>query len=93
MSVKIHFLRYEAYQEDGKLFFYNPLNQHKIIMEKIQKKGAVKFFNGKQIPLEMHKVRIVQSLKLVSVERRLAAITDAGYNSFLLGRRIFFLIC
>jgi tyrosine phenol-lyase len=60
-------------------------------MEKIQKKGTVKFFNGKQIPLEMHKVRIVQSLKLVPVERRLEAIDEAGYNSFLLGTKDIFL--
>jgi tryptophanase len=51
----------------------------------------VKFFNGKQIPLEMHKVRIVQSLKLVPVERRLEAIREAGYNSFLLGTKDIFL--
>jgi tyrosine phenol-lyase len=60
-------------------------------MEKTQTKGTVKFFNGKQIPLEMHKVRIVQSLKLVPVERRLQAIKDAGYNSFLLGTKDIFL--
>lgn len=60
-------------------------------MEKIQKKGNVKFFNGKEIPLEMHKVRIVQSLKLVPVERRLEAINEAGYNSFLLGTKDIFL--
>jgi tyrosine phenol-lyase len=60
-------------------------------MEKTQKKANVKFFNGKQIPLEMHKVRIVQSLKLVPVERRLEAISQAGYNSFLLGTKDIFL--
>jgi tyrosine phenol-lyase len=60
-------------------------------MEKIQKKGTVKFFSGKEIPLEMHKVRIVQSLKLVPVERRLKAIGEAGYNSFLLGTKDIFL--
>jgi len=54
-------------------------------MEKTQKKGTVKFFNGKHIPLEMHKVRIVQSLRLVPVEHCLEAIEEAGYNSFLLG--------
>jgi tyrosine phenol-lyase len=59
-------------------------------MEKTQK-ATVKFFNGKQIPLEMHKVRIVQSLKLVPVERRLEAICEAGYNSFLLGTKDIFL--
>lgn len=60
-------------------------------MEKTQTKGTVKFFNGKQIPLEMHKVRIVQSLKLVPVERRCEAIAEAGYNSFLLGTKDIFL--
>ena len=60
-------------------------------MEKTQKKGTVKFFNGKQIPLEMHKVRIVQSLRLVPVERRLEAIKEAGFNSFLLGTKDIFL--
>lgn len=60
-------------------------------MEKTQKKGTVKFFNGKQIPLEMHKVRIVQSLKLVPVERRLEAIHEAGFNTFLLGTKDIFL--
>ena len=60
-------------------------------MEKNQKKGTVKFFSGKQIPLEMHKVRIVQSLKLVPVDRRLEAIDEAGYNSFLLGTKDIFL--
>jgi tryptophanase len=60
-------------------------------MENTQKKGTVKFFSGKEIPLEMHKVRIVQSLKLVPVERRLKAIQEAGYNSFLLGTKDIFL--
>jgi tryptophanase len=47
--------------------------------------GSVKFHSRKEIPLEMHKVRIVQSLNLVSVDKRLEAIEKAGYNSFLLG--------
>lgn len=44
----------------------------------------VKFFQGDQIPLEMHKVRIVQKLSLVPIERRFAAIQEAGNNTFLL---------
>lgn len=60
-------------------------------MENKKEKGTVKFFSGKQIPLEMHKVRIVQSLNLVSVDRRLEAIAEAGYNSFLLSTRDIFL--
>jgi tyrosine phenol-lyase len=60
-------------------------------MEKAKKKGTVKFFNGKQIPLEMHKVRVVQSLNLVPIERRKEAIAEAGYNTFLLGTKDIFL--
>jgi tyrosine phenol-lyase len=60
-------------------------------MEKTKKSGTVKFFNGKEIPLEMHKVRIVQALKLVPVERRLEAIREAGFNTFLLGTKDIFL--
>src|SRR6478752_4056014 len=44
----------------------------------------VKFYSGEQIPLEMHKVRIVQKLNLPPIERRLEAIEEAGYNTFLL---------
>jgi tryptophanase len=61
------------------------------IMEKTQNKRTVKFFSGKEIPLEMHKVRIVQSLKLVPVDDRLNAIKAAGFNSFLLGTNHIFL--
>lgn len=52
---------------------------------------SVKFFQGGQIPLEMHKVRIVQKLDLVPVERRLAAIEEAGNNTFLLKNRDVFM--
>ncbi len=44
----------------------------------------ITFFSGERIPLEMHKVRIVQKLNLPPVERRLAAIAEAGNNTFLL---------
>lgn len=46
--------------------------------------NEIKFFSGEQIPLEMHKTKIVQKLQLVSVQRRLEAIQEAGYNTFLL---------
>ena len=51
----------------------------------------VKLSNGKVIPVEMHKVRIVQKTYLVPAERRLAAIAEAGYNTFLLRTRDIFL--
>ena len=53
-------------------------------MDKTSTNGTVKFFNRTQIPLEMHKVKVVQALNLVPVGRRLEAIEEAGYNSFLL---------
>ena len=46
---------------------------------------AVKFYQPEnQVPLEMHKVRVVQKLNLIPVEERLRAIQDAGNNTFLL---------
>lgn len=44
----------------------------------------VKFFNGDDLPLELHKVRIVQKLHLRPVEERLKAMKEAGFNTFLL---------
>ena len=44
----------------------------------------VKFFNGKKIPLELHKVRIVQKLHLKPIEERFNALEEGGYNTFLL---------
>lgn len=46
--------------------------------------SQVKYYLGEKIPLEMHKVRTVQRLDLVPIERRLEAITEAGNNTFLL---------
>ena len=46
---------------------------------------AVKFYRHEnQVPLEMHKVRMVQKLTLLPVEERLKAIQTAGNNTFLL---------
>lgn len=53
--------------------------------------GKVKFFNGDQIPLEMHKVRIVQKLNLLPIEERLDCIKEAGNNTFLLNNRDVFM--
>jgi len=46
--------------------------------------SKVKFHLGEEIPLEFHKVRVVQKLHLVPVERRLDAIKEAGFNTFRL---------
>jgi len=51
----------------------------------------VKLFYGSKLPLEMHKVRIVQKLDLVPIERRKQAVTEAGNNTFLLKNRDIFL--
>jgi tyrosine phenol-lyase len=51
----------------------------------------VKFFSGESIPLEMHKVRIVQKLNLPPIEQRLEAMEAAGYNTFLLKNRDVFM--
>jgi len=47
--------------------------------------------NGKEIPIEMHKIRIVQKVRLAPARERLAAIEAAGYNTFLLRSRDIFL--
>jgi len=44
----------------------------------------IKFFSGENIPLEMHKVRMVQKANLPPVEDRLKSMEDAGFNTFLL---------
>ncbi|SKA78367.1 tryptophanase [Caloramator quimbayensis] len=51
----------------------------------------IKFFSNEEIPLEMHKVRIVQKLSLKPIERRLEAINEAGNNTFLLKNKDIFL--
>ncbi len=44
----------------------------------------VKFFYGDNLPLEMHKARIVQKLELKPIGQRAQAMAGAGYNTFLL---------
>lgn len=51
----------------------------------------IKLSDGRTIPIEMHKVKIVQKSPLPPVSRRLAAIEEAGYNTFLLRTRDVFL--
>lgn len=53
--------------------------------------SEIKFYYGDAVPLEMHKVRIVQKLELVSADRRLEAITESGNNTFLLKNRDIYL--
>jgi len=51
----------------------------------------VKLSNGKTLPLEMHKIRIVQKTYLAPIARRLEAMREAGYNTFFLRTRDIFL--
>jgi tryptophanase len=51
----------------------------------------IKLSNGKEIPIEMHKVRIVQKTSLPPIAQRRRAIGEAGYNTFLLRSRDIFL--
>ncbi|MCJ7455470.1 tryptophanase [Candidatus Bathyarchaeota archaeon] len=52
---------------------------------------SIKLSSGREIPIEMHKARMVQRISLVPVEERLRAIAEAGYNTFLLKTKDIFL--
>lgn len=53
--------------------------------------AKIKFYGGEDIPLELHKVRVVQKLHLVPIERRLEALHEAGFNTFRLDTKDVFL--
>ncbi len=52
---------------------------------------SIRLSDGRVIPMEMHKVRIVQKVTLPPIGDRLNAIAAAGYNTFLLPTRHIFL--
>jgi tryptophanase len=52
---------------------------------------SIRLSNGKEIPIEMHKIRIVQKTRLAPARERLRSIEEAGYNTFLLRTRDLFL--
>jgi tyrosine phenol-lyase len=52
---------------------------------------SIKFHSGKQIPVELHKVRIVQKLFLKPIDERLKAMAAGGYNTFQLSTKDIFL--
>ncbi len=56
-----------------------------------QSSPTVKFFSGEQVPIELHKVRIVQKLFLKPIDERYQSIEKAGYNTFLLNTKDIFL--
>jgi len=51
----------------------------------------IKFFGGDDVPLEMHKTRIVQKLNLIPIDDRVKAVNEAGNNTFLLQNKDIFL--
>jgi tyrosine phenol-lyase len=53
--------------------------------------SAIKFIYGDNIPVELHKVRMVQKLHLKPVDERLKAIEEGGYNTFQLNTKDIFL--
>jgi tryptophanase len=52
---------------------------------------SIKLTSGKEIPIEMHKTRMIQKISLPPVEQRLKAIAEAGYNTFQLKTKDIFL--
>ena len=44
----------------------------------------IKFYNRAPVPMEMHKVKIVQKLTLLPGKERLNKLKEAGFNTFLL---------
>lgn len=53
--------------------------------------NTIKFYSGESIPVELHKVRMVQKLFLKPVEERKKAMEEAGFNTFLLSTKDVFL--
>ena len=52
---------------------------------------TIKFMSGENVPLEMHKTKIVKKITLKPIEERLKAIQESGNNSFLLKNEDVFL--
>ncbi len=44
----------------------------------------IKFYKHDPLPMEMHKVKIVQKLNLLPADQRLEKMKEAGFNTFLL---------
>ena len=44
----------------------------------------IKFYHRNPVPMEMHKVKVVQKLNLLPARERLQKMEDAGFNTFLL---------
>ncbi len=49
-----------------------------------QNNTTIKFYKDEQVPVELHKVRVVQKLFLKPIDERAKAMETAGFNTFLL---------
>ena len=52
---------------------------------------SIRLSDGSEIPIEMHKIRVVQKVRLAPARERLHAMEEAGYNTFLLRTRDIFM--
>lgn len=53
---------------------------------------AITFYKHEPIPMEMHKVKIVQQLHLLPTAQRLEKMQQAGFNTFQLHNGDIFLV-
>ena len=84
--------RFTILKEESGYFCTHFIKNRKIYSLYYYFNMAVKFYKEEnQVPLEMHKVRMVQKLSLLPVEERLRKIQDAGNNTFLLQNRDIYL--
>ena len=51
----------------------------------------IKAADGREFPVEMHKTRMLQNIKLIPAQERLKVIQEAGYNTFQLKTKYIFL--
>lgn len=51
----------------------------------------IQLADGRRVPVEMHRVKIVQKINLLPAQERLKALQAVGYNTFLLPSREVFL--
>ena len=57
----------------------------------MRKMKEIKWRSNESFPLEMHKARVIQKLNLLEPGKRLEAIEEAGFNTFLLKNKDVFL--
>jgi tryptophanase len=51
----------------------------------------IKLSDGREIPVEMHRIKVLQHTRLIPVDERLKAIQDGGYNTFSLRSKDIFI--